>query len=54
MRLHVVGFFFFIRSNRRRILNEEELVAATGTFVKSERVEFSGKTFAEQVGVLCL
>lgn len=40
------------RSNRRRILNENELIAALNTIAITERLDFSGKSFREQVALM--
>jgi protein O-GlcNAc transferase len=37
------------RATRRRITNEDELIAAISPIVEAERIEFSGMTFKEQV-----
>lgn len=40
------------RSNRRKILNEDELIAALNTIAITEKLEFSGKSFHEQVALM--
>eukprot|EP00118_Oscarella_pearsei_P010573 m.65828 g.65828 ORF g.65828 m.65828 type:complete len:170 (+) comp35332_c0_seq3:3-512(+) len=42
----------FDSSNRRTILNEEDLIEAITPFVEAERIDFNGKTFAEQVSMM--
>jgi hypothetical protein len=42
------------RATRRRITNEDELIAAISPIVEAERIEFSGMTFKEQVLFVCI
>ena len=45
-----ISFIFnYCRAKRRRIINEDELIAAISPMVEAERIEFSGMTFEEQV-----
>ena len=37
------------RSRNRRILNEDELLAAVAAVVPTDRIEFTGMTFRDQV-----
>ena len=47
--LHLQHLTLCYRSNRRRILNEAELIEALKPFVDAELVVFDSMTFQEQV-----
>lgn len=40
------------RSNRRRILNEDELISSLSAIVKTEKIEFSGMSYRDQVQMM--